>query len=103
MRIKKRNAQTHSSLIRHMELAQGDQQVVGVDGGADGSGDSLDGAGAGSGNLDLHLHGLEHDQHVAGVDGIANLALNLEDVAGHGAVDSSLTGSSGLQTGLVIG
>ena len=73
-------------------LTQGDQQIVSVDSGAHGGGHGLHGAVHGGGDLDLHLHGLQHHQHVASLHGLAHGALHLEDIAGHGAVDSRLTG-----------
>ena len=73
-------------------LAQDHQLIVGVHGGAHNGGHGLHGAVHGGGDLDLHLHGLQHHQGVAGLHGVAHLALDLEHVAGHGAVHRGLTG-----------
>ena len=71
----------------------GDQQVIGVHSSTHNGRDGLHSSVHGSGDLDFHLHGLQHHQHIAGLHSLAHRALHLKDVAGHGAVHGRLTGS----------
>ena len=66
-------------------LADDAQNVAGVDSSALGNCNGGNGAGAGSEDLVLHLHGLEDEQQIAFLDGLTGGDLHIEDGAGHGA------------------
>ena len=56
--------------------------------------DGSNGAVLRSNDLVLHLHSLKDGQHVASLDGIASLDLDVQNVAGHGSLNSNSTGST---------
>jgi len=79
-------------MVWRMDSAEDDQDIAGLDGGADGNANFLNGTGGAGEDLVLHLHSLEDDDGVIGTDGIADLAVDLGDGAVHRSGNGGITG-----------